>query len=693
MRMLKVPAVCLVAAAILLSPSKGEAGNVFGEARHVKGSNQKVMALCIEGDRLYAGEGLDVCVYNISDPLRPKRLGATSGAVGGARQIAAKNGMLYVTARENGLWIIDATDPAAPRARSRFDTCELATGVDVAGDVCFVGQRQNGVEFIDVSNPDDPRHIAMRKTDESQSVRYRNGILYSGDWGTGKLTVFDVRDMKDIRQVGIASLWGFGDGVWTKGNYLYAATGHHLTNRNMADHPAAVKRQGKGCGHGLDVFDISDPVNPKRVGRADYPPFYERGLDMWTPRTSANSDMVFCAATHNGLFAVDCTDKTAPKVADRWCSPLDGRGEWPSACIGSVAVGDGCVYAATMGNGLFVIPAKGAAKESAETGVLPKNASFREPYPTDESEFYVWRPERPGQARGVAVIGDTVYAACGDAGLHVLKIDGGFRKIGELRGHPSVYDVVADGRRLYTAEGRDGWGLYEMDSPTGFREIGRINPFGGGRDLGFWVWAPAPGLLGLSARLKGNFIFDISDVRNPKRLVSVGGCPGWDKFLMDRAIGGGRYLANNTANSRIDWIDLKAKPSAKVCASATKNKISLSDGICRFSDDRALVTRRGGYRLIAPAEADPPGGALWQYSDLPPVPDVKKMHGIPRVSPDGLVVLTDRICRRVALYDFKDVHKPVLLKFWKVSGNPDTAVFCNGKVVIPCGYQGVLMQK
>ena len=69
------------------------------------------------------------------------------------------------------------------------------------------------------------------------------------------------------------------------------------------------------------------------------------------------------------------------------------------------------------------------------------------------------------------------------------------------------------------------------------------------------------------------------------------------------------------------------------------------------------------------------------------------MHGIPRASPDGLVVLTDRICRRVALYDFKDVHKPVLLKFWKVSGNPDTAVFFNGKVVIPCGYQGVLMQK
>ncbi len=695
---------CAVATAACAGFGEGvpcRTGAVFGEARHVDGSNKKVMAVCIEGNRLYAGEGSEICVYDISDPLKPKRVGQTSGA-GGSRQIAAKDGMLYVTARENALWIIDATNPSAPKIRSRFDTCELATGVDVAGDVCFVGQRQNGVEFIDVSNPDDPRHIAMRKTDESQSVKYLNGILYSGDWGSGKLTVFDAKDMKNIRKIGLFPLWGFGDGVWIKGHYLYAATGHHLKNRKAADHPATAeivasgKKAGEGCGHGLDIFDISDPENPKRVGRADYPPFYQRGLDMWSARTSANSDMVFCSATHNGLFAVDCTDKTAPKVADRWVSPLDGHGEWPSACVASVAVGDGCVYAATMGNGLFVIPAKGAAKETVNSGVPPKNASFREVYPTDEKEFYVWKPEQVGQARGVALIGSTVYAACGDAGLHVLKIDpkGGLRKIGELKGHAHVYDVVADGRRLYTAEGPDGFGFYEMDAPTKFREIGRLDSLGKGRkSFGFWVWAPAPGFLGLSARSSGNVIFDISDIKNPKRQVSVSGCPGWDKFLMDKAIGGGRYLAHNAAGHHIDWIDLEAKPLATVCASTSKNCIFLSDGICRFSDDKALVTRGDTYYFAKPGELDPPDGSLWAFKKFPPVPDAKKVQGIPRASGDGLVVLTDRIRRRVALYDFKDQENPKLLKFWNVSGNPDTAVFYNGKVLIPCGYQGVLLQK
>ena len=67
---------------------------------------------------------------------------------------------------------------------------------------------------------------------------------------------------------------------------------------------------------------------------------------------------------------------------------------------------------------------------------------------------------------------------------------------------------------------------------------------------------------------------------------------------------------------------------------------------------------------------------------------------IPRKDPNGTrVVKTCRINREVALYDFADADKPVLVKHWKVAGNPDIAQFHKGKVVIPCGHQGVLLQK
>ena len=92
-------------------------------------------------------------------------------------------------------------------------------------------------------------------------------------------------------------------------------------------------------GHGLDVFDIADPASPKRVGELDYPPFYLRGLDMWTVRTSGG--LLVAAQTHNGLFAVDISDRTAPKVLDRWTCPNPKYPDRPSDCVGSVAIGDG----------------------------------------------------------------------------------------------------------------------------------------------------------------------------------------------------------------------------------------------------------------------------------------------------------------------------------------------------------------
>ncbi len=140
------------------------AAGVFGEATLFDDTDRSAMALATDGRYLYGGAGDWFLVFDLADPLRPRKVGSVRG-VGSARQIAVQDGLAYVTSREYGLWIVDARDPAHPRIRSRFDTCELATGVDVAGDVCFCGQRQNGVEFIDVRDPDRPRHIAMRRTE------------------------------------------------------------------------------------------------------------------------------------------------------------------------------------------------------------------------------------------------------------------------------------------------------------------------------------------------------------------------------------------------------------------------------------------------------------------------------------------------------------------------------------------------
>lgn len=695
--------VCGFALLSLAASAKVETGVAFEEAAPIAGTDRRAMAVCLEGDRLYAGAGDWLYVFDVAAPRAPKLLGQVRG-LGGVRQIAVQKGLAYISTREYGLWIVDATDARAPRIRSRFDCCELATGVDVVGDVCFLGQRQNGVEFIDVSDPDNPRHIAMRKTDESQSVKYRDGYLYSGDWGSGYVTVFDAHDMSAIRQVAKTELYGYGDGVWLQGKYLYAATGHHAKHRVVTGGvvTAEMKRfggpaTGGGMGHGLDIFDVSDPTRPTRVGRVDYPPFYARGLDMWTPRTSGN--LLVAAQTHNGVFSVDISDKAQPKVLDRWTCPNPKRADWPSECVGSVAIGDGVVYVAVNGAGFFVLPCTRARREVFEPGVPPRNASFREPYLVDAAAWHAWKPHDVGQARGVAVKGDVVYAACGDAGLYALQIlpdNGGFRELGKLPGHDHVFDVkVADGL-VYTAEGADGFGVYRVSKGgADFAEVARCAKISERQHLALYVQPAGPGWLFCSDR-HGVDLFDVRKLADFRHILHVGACPGWDKYLQDRPVGGGRYIAYNSANTSLQWIDLQARPDP-VCAVETKvNRLFLANGICAFRDDLSIGSARGTYVLLRPNEGDPANGSKWTYHKLPPAFEGNgysaAISGIPR-SDGRRVVFTSRIYRRAALYDFTDELNPKLLNAWTFSGNPDIADFHKGKVVIPCGYAGVLLQK
>ena len=683
--------------------AKVETGHAFEEAARIDGTDVNAMSVCLEGSRLYAGAGDWLYVFDVAKAREPKLLGKVRG-LGGVRQIAVQKGMAYVSTREYGLWIVDATNVRRPRIRSRFDCCELATGVDVAGDVCFLGQRQNGVEFIDVSDPDNPRHIAMRKTDESQSVKYRDGYLYSGEWGSAFVTVFDARDMANIREIAKPELYGYGDGVWLQGRYLYAATGHHAKHRKVTGGVVTeeMKRfggpaEGGGMGHGLDIFDVADPAKPRRVGRADYPPFYARGLDMWTPRTSG--DLLVASQTHNGVFAVDISDKTNPRVLDRWTCPNAKHPEWPSDCVGSVAIGDGVVYAAVKGAGFFMIPCARAKPETFDPGALPKNASFREPYPVDTAAWHVWKPKDVGQARGVAVKGDVVYAACGDAGLYALQIlpdNGGLKELGRLSGHDHVFDVKVDGDRLYTAEGADGFGVYSLKKgATAFEPVARLPFITPRQHLALYVQPAAPGWLFCSDR-HGVDLFDIHKLPVFKHALHMGGCPGWDKYLQDRAVAGGRYIAYNSANTSLQWADLQAKPMPVRTVDTKVNRLYLSSSVCAFRDDLTLGSAGGSFVLLKPNEGDPEDGGKWTFNPLPPAFPGKDGHrgftGIPR-SDGTRVIFTNRIHRRAALYDFTDVKSPKLLGAWKLSGNPDIADFHDGKVVIPCGYAGVLLQK
>ena len=655
---------------------------VLGDATRVPEVDRNAMAVCTEGNRLYAAAGTSLYAFDITEPLRPKLLGSVDG-FDNRRQVVAQGDFVYVVSRETGLRIVDARDPKDMRIRSRFDSVEFATGIDVVGNVAFLSERINGVECVDVSDPDHPAHICIRKTGESQSNRYRNGWLYSGEWGGGTVTVFDAHDMRDFREVGSLNLHGFGDGLELDGDYLYCSTGHD------AKHNALKGEEGKGRGRGLDIFSLKDPAKPTWVSRVDFPRFTPRNEDFWTPRVSCG--LAFCCDSHNGLFVVDVKDPAKPSVVDRFCVPQKGK-DWPSGAISSLAIGTGCVYVTCAPGGLYVIPVEGLVPAVRPKGTPPAHAEYREAYPTDDAKFHVWKPERPGQARTVLVTNDLVYAACGDAGLHVLRIrpEGGFERIGGLPDGVYAYDCAFVAGKLFVAEGLAGYGVYELETPTTFREVARRGQLNARASIAYWVWPAGERFAVLSGRCSGYCFYDAANLDAAKPLFETYGTCQWDKYLCDRAIGG--VLPLLVPYRGVRWLDVSgAVPRQLEFQTGEEDAVgSQCNGVCAFGPDRFLYTVGAGYAL---AGTDRRFGPV---KPLPPVPGISEgkgyFGGIPR-SDGRRVALTGRSTRRLAVFDFKDPDHPVLSRAYKVSGNPDLAAFHNGKVVVPCGHQGVLLER
>lgn len=64
---------------------------------------------------------LILAVLSLKDPLRPTLVGKLEG-VGNLRQIVVRGPFAYITAREDGLFVVDVSEPTAPKLVSHYDT-------------------------------------------------------------------------------------------------------------------------------------------------------------------------------------------------------------------------------------------------------------------------------------------------------------------------------------------------------------------------------------------------------------------------------------------------------------------------------------------------------------------------------------------------------------------------------------------
>lgn len=622
-----------------------------------------LMDVVVVGDRLYFTGYGSLCIADISQPAAPVLLGECPFR-GAGRQLVVADGIAYVTARADGVYIIDVHDEANPKLLCHYDCIELATGVEVQGSLLFIAQRQYGVEIVDVSDPAKPVYVSKIKTHEAQSVDARGDIIYVGDWGASKLTTIDISDPYHPAIIDSHELRGFGDGVWVEGDFLYASTGHHdrtLSTSRQSWRPSEDD-PAYGAGHGLEIFSIKDPRKPELLGGAKFPKYYFRdGYDMWSP--VAAGDVVVCADTFNGVFLVDVKDSRNPRTIAHY-----------PELVGGVAAVDDIIYAACPKAGLKVLSAPSLVKRVPHDRGTPISLP-----PRNEAASESFRAYRPGgQVWRAEFCGEYTLVAAGAAGLRVVKLWPEIREVSHTPTEGFAVHVSVAGDRVYVSENTAGLSIWQHDGSGKLTLLGRFESERRQAIRQAMLYAN-----GTRAVLQSGQDFLVLDVTDPARPAQI--AKHKVKIIygdqMSHGDIDGRYACVWGHVTGIRWLDFGRQGEEINTGTNLADQYGFFAGIVAWGD-QFLCTCPGGYRLAQALDTDLEDKPVFKFGG--------HFLGKPAVS-GNLLVLASRVESKVAVVDISEKEKPRLLTEFPTEGNPSTALVENGALIIPDGHNGLLI--
>jgi hypothetical protein len=437
-----------------------------------------------------SGSSRGALIFDITDPTHPvlaSRFNPPASATNTTKQqmleALIRNGICYfgsgntATNAGGGVYIVNCSDPYNPVLLSQITSAINGYNAihEILLDGNFLYENYNGfngpiIKVFNISNPAAPTYVREFTTTDSTWVHAThitaNHRLFTSGWG-GNTDVYDMTNIATQAPtlLGTIPTGSNSHSSWTSvdGNYLYNC--RELVNgdlrvwdiHNLAA-PVLVKTINADslginaiCPHnpvvmgnllfvawyqaGLQVFDISNPANPVRVGQFDtfQDAFVKAGAG--EPQGSDPWD-VFCGFNKNALSSV----------------PSNYGGNWsvfPFLGLNKIVLGD-------LRYGLYVVDASRVLGPARN-----KVADFDGDGKTDISQFRPstgsWYVQRSSDSANLT----TQFGASGDALA------------------PADYD--GDGKTDYAVYRSGVW--YMMQSTAGFS----AQPFGLATDI------PVPG--------------------------------------------------------------------------------------------------------------------------------------------------------------------------------------------------------
>lgn len=672
------------------------------------GGEDRALDAVIVGDYMYAVSGGMLHTLKRSGDTFEKI--SSSQEYGELRQMSVTpdNKGLVVIARSYGAYAFDISNPEEPKLASHIDTLELASGLDIYGKYLYIADRQFGISIFDISDIYNPDFISSIATGETQNVCYADGYVYAGVWADCKVVICDVTDVDNPTVVNEVALSGRGDGVFVKDGILYAATGQFGKGESSPrDHA------GYGLGNGLEIWNVSDPMNPERLSvvRADGASYPGSNPDLWRVYTSGN--FVFFTSVYCGAYVYEVSDLTCPtrvaqysvfqdgKLNTRWGEKyiyphqrgleldknlysypivdtvVDGKSIY--ICTGDYSAYND-VYRAELpfeiGTPDKASDSRGEQDQSYDGSFI--NNNYKAMFGSDALSY-----STVGQVRAVAVYGDYLYLAAGTDGLIILD-KATLEEIDRLPTFDITKDVQIYGDYIYTAESTAGIAIYYVGGDPTSPELVVQKPVANVVQLQLSPDAR----YALAHTSNCSSLIDLRDMKNPSIYYTDTSFTMVYQYQMSIGCIANRYLMMSATKGIIQIYDFGEGGSFEVPKITTwKNQSTGITGICPDGNLAFISSGNKTYRLDLSNPNFVYSGKI--DDQITPV----KLSGMSQHA----IIIGDYVfstLRREGTYYIHKINadrtKITAYKSLKLHGNPCMIVTDGERFYLPLGYAGLV---
>ena len=244
---------------------------------------------------------------------------------GSVSDVYVKEDIAYIANWDNGLVILDVSNPSEPFELGRFNESG-GSEIYVRSNLAYlVGDHK--LKIIDIANPSSPNKISEFDASGSYiSGMYADFPIFYLDGGDGDFWIYNLSNPLSPSQLGHINLGDSIYNIYVSNNIAYISYRNGLKTIDVSNssNPTELGQFGGDYHYSncvvegniaylttwsdhIDIIDVSDPSNPTKLSQFD-----EGGIGSLGNGIDVLHDTLYVADSRDGLELIDVSDPSKP---------------------------------------------------------------------------------------------------------------------------------------------------------------------------------------------------------------------------------------------------------------------------------------------------------------------------------------------------------------------------------------------